>query len=134
MSGHQIRGLVSNLQNINNQLEYFEVERFKLERQENVNADMLLKMNMGIETHLKLKKECEENIKNQRNIIRKSIDEKYKNKTLDDTITDIAIELAEKLEKIKKDNYSRGAPLGKYYDQQFVIILEALFISLKSIS
>jgi len=109
--------LVSNLQSVNSQLEYFEVEKFKLERREIVDDDELLRMNMGIETRMKLKKECEENIKNQRNIIRKEIDEKYKNKTLDDTITDIAIELEREFQK----------PRDK-------LILEALFISLKSIS
>ena len=44
------------------------------------------------------------------------------------TINDI---LNEKKTQIKQNNYSRSLPLAKWYDEQLVIRLEAIFNSLK---
>jgi len=111
---NELDGLMSDLQSIDSQLAYVEVEKFKLKIQENVD-DKLLRIDMSIKNYQKLKKDCESNIRIHRSIIRKRIDEKYKHKTLDDTITDIAIELE------KESKYPRDK-----------MILEALFIALKN--
>lgn len=121
--------LESELYKIKEKLVWLEVEKYKHDK----TGQDSIGLQLEIDYNKKEKETIDIEIKKHRKNIRDQMDKEYRNKTLNDVITDIAVDLHHKKTNIRENKYSRFVPLGKYYDEQFVKLLEAMFVGLKSI-
>ena len=121
--------LESELYKIKEKLVWLEVEKYKYDKSDQDSIGLQLE----IDYNQKEKENIDIEIKKHCKNIRDQMDKEYRNKTLNDVITDIAVDLHYKKINIRENKYSRLVPLGKYYDEQFVKLLEVMFVGLKSI-
>jgi len=126
---NEFEKLTSDLFKIKEKLVWLEVEKYKYEK----SGQDSIGLQLEIDYNQKEKGNIDIEIEKHRKNIRDQMDKEYTNKTLNDVITDIAVDLHYKKNNIRENKYSRLVPLGKYYDEQFVKLLEAMFVGLKSI-